>query len=286
MGAVDQVTWSLVGAVEDAQVVIIATPTMAVKEVMEIIGPRLTEGCLVTDTGGPKGVVIEWAERYLPQNVNFVGGHPVVGKEGSGPETADGSLFQNRPYGVIPGKRAERSAVRLLTDMIQSIGAKSYFMDPGEHDSFMCAVSHLPLLLSVALVGCTSKSPSWDDIAKMASLQYRDLTRLASDNPASSRDIVLSNDQGMVYWIDALIQELYEIRQILAGGEEGRMEALDKVFSQAFDARAMWIAGAVTPASPAAVNRDRLPSAMEGMGNFFMGDSEARRRVFGSLERA
>ena len=281
MGAIDQIAGNLARAPEDAEIVIIATPVLAIKDVMEIIAPRLKEGCLVTDTGGSKGVVLQWAEQYLPRSVSFVGGNPMVGKENTGPDAADGALFRDCAYCVVPSGRARQDAVRLLTDMIREIGAKPYFIDVGEHDSFVSAVSHLPALLSAALLGCTSKSPSWDDIAKLASFEYKNLTSLSTGDPVTHRDITLSSSQELVYWIDAFIQELYEVRQILVSDGDGKQEALEKVFSQAFDARVRLIAGLVTPASQAATNRERIPSATEGLTTFMMGDSEARRRVFG-----
>ena len=285
MGAVDRVVGNLAGAAEDAQVVIIATPVKAMKDVMEIISPRLMEGCVVTDTGASKGIVLEWAEQYLPQSVSFVGGHPMVSKEASGPGAANGSLFQDIPYCIIPGRRARQDAVRLLTEMIGSIGGKPFFMDVSEHDSFVSGVCHLPVLLSVALLGCTSKSSSWHDIAKIASAQYREVTSLASGNAVTSADICFGDNQDIVYWIDAFIHELYEIRRILEDDADGKGEALEKVFDQAVEARERWLAGLVRPPTQATDNTQRIPSTMDTMGTLLMGDSQARRRVFGRGDR-
>ena len=281
MGALDSISGNMAGAAEDAEIVIIATPVTAMKMVLEVIGPRLKEGCLVTDTGGSKAPVIEWAGEFLPRGVSFVGGNPIVGKDSSGPKAADASLFVDRPYCVIPGKDAHEEAVRLLTDMIRAIGAKPYYMDLGEHDSFVSAVTHLPLLLSVALLRCTSRSPSWDDIAKVASTQFSELTRLASGDPASHQGVFSSNCESMVYWMDAFVQELQEIRQILEGDEGGREDAMGKVLDEAFTARARWAAGLVTAETQAALNRERIPSPMESMSEMFLGDNSARRRIFG-----
>ena len=281
MGAVDRVAGNLISAVEDARFVIIATPVMEIRIVLEIIGPRLAEGCLVTDTGSSKGVVMEWAQQYLPPGVSFVGGNPMVSKEGSGPGRADATLFQGHPYCVIPASSAQQRAVRDVTDMVRSIGARPYFIAVAEHDSFVCAVSQLPVLLSVALLACTSKSPSWDDIAQIASVYYRDFTKPASGDPGTHRDILLANDQGLVHWIDTFIHELHGLRQLLTGDEKGRREALEKVLRETFEERDRWLAGAVTPASQAAANRVRIPSASEGMSDLFMGSSETRRRLFG-----
>ena len=280
MGAIDRAEGNMMGAVEDAQVVIIATPVMATKEILEIIGPRLRDGCLVTDTGGSKGVVMEWAEQYLPKTVSFVGGHPMVGKDGSGPEAADASIFQNRAYCVIPAKGADRDAVKLLTEMISAIGAKAYFIGVAEHDSFVSAVSHLPTLLSVALVGCTSKSPSWSDIAQVATAQYGEITSPASNEPITNRDLFFSADEGIVHWIDAFIRELQELRLILAADGEGKLKALEEVFTHAYEARNRWLVGAVTPGSKETI-KPYIPSASETFTTLFTGESSARRRIFG-----
>ena len=281
MGAVDQVSGNMAAVAEDAEMIVIATPVTAMKLVLQVIGPRLKEGCLVTDTGSSKAAVFEWAREFLPRGVSFVGGNPIVRKDGSGPEAADASLFVDRPYCVIPAKEAQEESVRLLTDMIRAIGAKPYYMDLSEHDSFISAVTHLPLLLSVALIRSTSRSPSWDDIAKVASTQFSELTRLASGDPASHQGLFSGNCDGVVYWIDAFVHELNEIRQILEGDGDSREEAMDKVMDEAFTARARWVAGLVTPESQASQNRVKIPSPAESMSELFLGDNAARRRMFG-----
>ncbi len=280
MGALDKAEARLRDAVEDADLVIIATPVMAMREVMETIGPRLQDGCVVTDTGSTKGVVLQWAEELLPESVNFVGGHPMAGREVSGPEAADSSLFKDRTYCIIPGKGAEKSGVKVITNMVRTIGAKPYFIGADEHDSFAAAASHLPLLLSVALVGSTSKSPSWGDIAQIASSGYRDITRLASGDPVMHRDICLTNNETLAHWVDTIIRELYDIRQSLLDSDG---KALESTFNRALEAREKWLAGAVNPESHLHLDKPEKPSFFDGMGNLFMGRKlmQTRRRAFG-----
>ena len=283
MGAIDHASGNIPGAVEDAQIVIIATPVQATKNVLEVIGPRLMDGCLVTDTGSCKSVVMEWADQYLPRHASFVGGNPMVSKYADGPSEADGNLFRDRSYCIIPAQRASRDAVRQMSDMINSIGAKPYFIGVEEHDSFVCAVTQLPLLLSMALVGCTSKSPSWEDIAQMASTQYKDLTSQASGDPDTHKDIFLNDTDNTVHWIDAFIRELYDIRQILTRESEDKLKDLEAVFSQAVEARNRWLVGGVTPGYREADNRPAIPSASENMSDLFLGSHQTRRRIFGVL---
>ena len=281
MGAVDHTTGNLNDAVRDARMVIIATPITEIRHLMEEIGSRLPEGCLVTDTAGSKGVVLEWAETYLGRRVSFVGGHPMVSADESGPEAADASLFKGRPYCIVPAKGADQDAVKMMTEMISAIGAKAYFIDVTEHDSFVCAVSKLPFLLSVALVGCTSKSPSWDDIAKVASAQFRDVTSPASTDPVIQREVFLSDNQPIVHWIDAFINELYQIRQVLTGDEAGKRDALGKLFTQAYEARNRWMVGAVDRSAQISAISEHVPSAGETMASLFTGSPEFRKRMFG-----
>ena len=188
-GAFHRMEGRLGSAVRDADLVILATPVLAMKGLMEVIGPELREGCVVTDMGSSKKDVLDWAEHYLPKHVDFVGGHPMAGKEASGPENADGSLFDKKVYCIIPSPRAQKDAVSEVTSLAKPIGAQPFFIGVEEHDSFVAAASHLPFLLSVALVGCTSKSATWEDIAQLAATGYEDISRLASGDPIMHRDI-------------------------------------------------------------------------------------------------
>ena len=274
----------LANAIDGADIVVLATPVMAMKELMEYMGPELPEGCVVTDVGSSKRVVLEWADQHLPSQVDFVGGHPMAGKETAGPEAAEAELFRNKPYCVIPSDRAGQQAVGEITTMIEAIGGSPYFIGVEEHDSFVAAASHLPFLLSMALVGCTSKSANWEDIAQLASTGYRDLTRLASGDPVMHRDICITNAQPIVAWIDAYIRELYEFRRFLDPDGEPDAEQIKEVFDQLSVARAKWLAGEVNPqARQLNPNREPLPSFGEGVGQLFLGGKlmEAQKRMFG-----
>ena len=260
-------------AIDGADIVVLATPVMAMEEVMELIGPELPEDCVVTDVGSSKKVVLDWAEEHLPKTVDFVGGHPMAGKEEAGPEAAEPDLFQKKTYCVVPSPGASQQSVAEITTLIEAIGATPYFIGVEEHDSFVAAASHLPFLLSTALVGCTSKSANWEDIAQLASTGYRDITRLASGDAVMHRDICLSNREPIISWIDAFIKELYEFRKVLEADPQPDAEAVKGVFDQVADARASWLAGQATAkARMASREREAMPSFSESMGEMFMGN--------------
>ena len=167
---------------------ILATPIGGIHDLLQLFGPELEAGTIVTDTGSTKVEVLRWAEEYLPSAVDFVGGHPMAGKELSGPEAAEADLFQDATYCIIPGNGADQVAVRVVTQMAEVVGAKPYFIDAAEHDSYVAAVSHLPLVLSTVLVRLNSGNPAWPEVAKLASGGFRDVSRLAAGSPEMSRD--------------------------------------------------------------------------------------------------
>jgi prephenate dehydrogenase len=269
--AVDKTESNLLRAVRDAQLVIIATPVNAIGELLKAIGSELQEGCIVTDTGSTKGDVLSWAEEHLPRTVSFVGGHPIAGKEMSGPEAAQADLFQGANYCIMPGKYAQKEAVRVVVDMVEAVGAKPYFIDTAEHDSFVGAISHLPMILSTVLMKTTSSSPFWPEISKLAATGYRDVTRLASGEPTMNRDICLTNQESILRWIDEFIKEMYAFRGLVEEGDD----SLWKTFDAAWEARDRWLQSKVT--TPAPFPQVDTPTTAESMGSLVLGDRSAGR---------
>jgi prephenate dehydrogenase len=268
-GAVDRTSYSLGGAIENSRMVILATPVMAIKEVLEQIGPNLEPGTLVTDTGSTKAHVLQWANDYLPPEVDFVGGHPMAGKEQSGPEAAEADLFVDAVYAICPAPGASKQAASSVAGLAETIGAKAYFVDPKEHDSYVAAVSHLPFILSTSLVAATTQSAGWREMSRMAAGGYRDISRLAAADPIMHRDICVTNKEGIVHWVDECIKQLYAIRNQIRDDED----ALEKTFISTWEARMRWEAGISSEARPG----EELPKASDSFMSLMVGDRMAKR---------
>ena len=283
-GAFKRVEVRLANAIRGADVVVFAIPLMAMREMMESSANDFEEGCVVTDVGSSKRVVLQWAEEVLPKSVNFVGGHPMAGSELSGPKNADGNMFKGKPYCVVPSVNAAKSAVSSITTLAEAIGAKPFFIGAEEHDSYVAAASHLPFMMSVALMGCASKSPNWDDIGQLASTGFGDLTRLASGDPVMHRDICVTNREPIVAWMDAYIRELYDLRNMLANEDGPDPEAVEQVFVDAMEARARWKAGIFTKLDR--VSGPEIPTFGETMSEMFIGrrGMEVQKKLFAGLK--
>ncbi|MHB1006650.1 MAG: prephenate dehydrogenase [Chloroflexota bacterium] len=239
-GAVDRAEWNLPKAVEGANLVVVATPPGDVAKVFQDIGPYLAEGAVVTDTASTKVQILDWANRILPTGVSFVGGHPMAGKERNGIDEAEATLFQGSTYCVVPANNATDQAISLVTGLVSAVGAQPLFIDPVEHDSFVAAISHLPYLAATALVKVAAGSPAWRDIAKVAATGFRDTTRVASASPVMYRDICLTNREAILRWLDAYMEEMARLRDLLITSDGAELES---VLTQAKTARDEWQAG-------------------------------------------
>ena len=287
-GAVHRTALRLSEAVEEANMVILAAPVLAIRETLELIADLVSPGCVVTDTGSTKEAIMTWAEEYLPEEVSFVGGHPMAGKETSGIEAADPALFQGRRYVVIPGRKASDEAVKAVLNLVTALGARPFFLDAFEHDSYVAAVSHLPMILSSALVTGTTKSASWREISKLASTGFRDVSRLASGDPVMNLDICLTNRDGLLYWIDEAVKELLEYRRQISAAtqKDGAEEATDQLaetFARAWQTREKWLSLYESGRDEEAEG-ESLPSSGEFMSDFFFGSAlKNRYKRMGSL---
>ena len=192
-------------------------------------------------------------------------------------------MVKGKAYCIVPSVNADKAAVSSITTMAEAIGAKPFFIGVDEHDSFVAAVSHLPFMLSVALMNTAAKSANWEDIGQLASSGFGDLTRLASGDPVMHRDICVTNPEPIVAWMDSYIRELYDLRNMLAKEGGPDPEVVEGVFTEAMNARARWGAGILTTVDR--VTSD-IPTFGESMSEMFIGrrGMEMQKKIFSGLK--
>ena len=238
LGAIDQVEWNLISAVEDADMIFLAIPVSGIRDTFQAIAQDLKHGVLITDTASTKQQVMAWAEELLPAHVSFVGGDPVVKRAGYGQADASADLFQESFYCVVPATNADEQSVRVLVQLISSLGAEPYFVDAAEHDGLMAGMGHLPFILSAAMVRTATRSPSEKDLKRMAGQEFRNITAFPSTDPAVFSDVCLTNGDNIVGWIDRMIAELHEWRDLI---DTQDAEQLEELFEDTLAARARWL---------------------------------------------
>ncbi len=269
-GAIDTIAPDPASAVRDAAIVIIATPILTIRQMMEEIAPALPQDCTVTDVGSTKANVMRWAEEILPQHVSFVGGHPMAGKEQTGIDAAEAGLFEGKTYCIVPPPTARETAVNSVVGLAELVKAVPVYMDAEEHDSYVAAVSHLPLVVSTALFSLARDSLAWPEMSQLASSGFRDVTRLASGSPEMSHDICRTNRENLVHWLNRMAQELLKYRDLIQGGDD---EELLKAFARIQLERDVFIARG-------AQRREEQAAATEpgiSITDLLMGDWAGRR---------
>ena len=237
--AVDRTEWSIVKAVESADLVILAVPPVAVRDVMDNIAPVLREGAVVCDVASTKADIMGWASEHLPDTVHFIGTHPMAGGSRS-IEAADADLFRDSTWCVVPSVDADEAAVQTVLGLVSALGAEPMFVDAHEHDGFVGAISHLPFVLSIALMRSVSADPAWRDMEQLTATGFQEVSRLAGGSAEMHRDICITNRVAVSRWIDEAVDELHQMKALIdAGTEEADAELLG-VFEEARDARAKW----------------------------------------------
>lgn len=267
--AVDRVEWNIHSAVSGASLVVIATPVLAIRETLELIRDDVTPATVVTDVGSTKKDVLAWAAELLPVEVSFVGGHPMAGKEVPGIGSADATLFKGATWCVTPSPTAIQPAIETVTGLASSLGAEPFFVDADEHDGFVAGVSHLPMVIAAGLVQEVMGSPAWRELSKVAAGGFRDTSRLASQSPVMTRDIMVSNKENVLRWLDAYQLRLDQVRDLLESGDE---EALMAWFTTAQDQRARWTVFKETGRlQDETISEDEFPTSGETVRDMMLG---------------
>lgn len=181
-----------------SSIVILATPVQTIPDNLDSIRPYLKEGTIVTDVGSTKKSIMMEARKLLPPGVHFIGGHPMAGSEHSGVEASDPLLFLDRVYVLCPYPDTPPEALLVLMELAESLQALPVTIDPDEHDRIMAMISHLPHILSVALMhAALSGDAEHGMLDRMAGRGFLDMTRLSASDYKIWDGILETNRDGI-----------------------------------------------------------------------------------------
>ena len=238
MGAIDDAAVDLAAAVEGADFVLVTTPVGAMPDVFSRIAPKLAPEAVVTDGGSTKQTVVAAARSALGARIaQFIPAHPIAGSDASGAGAATATLYRDREVIVTVLPENAPEAVARVRSAWRACGARVTEMTPRDHDAVLAAVSHLPHLLSYALVHELAGRADATQLFEHAGTGLLDVTRLAASHPELWRDICLANR-------DALLGELRRYQDALAqlGAllEQSDGAGLERLFEAARAARRAW----------------------------------------------
>lgn len=229
---------ALAAALDGADIVLIAAPVAQTQALLERIAPHLQPQTLITDAGSTKSDVIAAARAALGERIGqFVPGHPIAGRESSGVEAALPDLYVGRNVVLCPLPENAPQAVERIAAMWRATGAVIGQMSAAQHDRVFASVSHLPHVLSFALVDQILDTPDAELKFSFAAGGFRDFTRIAASSPEMWRDVCLANRTALLAELDAYTEVLAKLRAAIDAGDGA---ALETVFARSRAAREAW----------------------------------------------
>jgi prephenate dehydrogenase len=231
LGVLDDFADSIEATVSDADVIVVAVPLGAMRQVFTALKPAVKKGAIITDVGSAKGSVVAAARDELGALLpRFVPGHPIAGTEKSGVEAGFASLYQKRRVIMTPLPQTDQDAISVIDEMWRHCGASIEYLSVEHHDKVLAATSHLPHMLAYALVHHLSNLNDHEEIFRYASGGFRDFTRIASSDPVMWRDVCISNGDALVNLIEQYQQELDRVKAAIKTEDA---DELLKLFSRA-----------------------------------------------------
>ncbi len=238
MGVIDVEAPSALLAVSGADIVLIAVPVAATEATFKAIKHLVTPQMLIMDVGSTKRDVIDAGRRALREHIgSFVPAHPIAGREVSGVEHADADLYHGKQVILTPIERTLTAQLQKAVDVWTALGCHVIKMSPESHDAAFAAVSHLPHLLSFALMNAITGQPQGKDYLSLAGPGFRDFSRIAASDAKMWRDVMLSNREELLAQLKIFQHSLQAMELMIASGNS---EALEGLIEQASFTRAHW----------------------------------------------
>ncbi len=239
LGIIDEIATDTATAVNGADLVLLAVPAGQMAGVLAQIAPYLGAHTIVTDAGSTKQDVIAAARQYLGSNfARFVPAHPIAGTENSGAAAAFPELFEGRTLIVTPQSKTDAQALKRVMAVWKICGMSTVKMTAVEHDRVFALVSHLPHLISFALVGQIAKQIDARLLFERGGGGLRDMSRIAASSPEMWRDISLANNKALLGALKGYIREIEALRDAIEENDRARLE---KHLRNASAARRKWL---------------------------------------------
>jgi prephenate dehydrogenase len=220
-GAIDDGTANPGDAVRGSQVVVLATPVLAIVDLIERLGPVLPAKALLTDVGSTKAAIVERAVKVFGRNAGkrFLAGHPMAGKELSGVDYADADLFQNAVWFLtpLPGQSLHEDLLAEYAGWIDHIGARIAMLPAEEHDRLCAWISHVPQMISTALAAALVEEFGAEaPLLPAGGRALQEMTRISASPYSMWRDVAISNKKNLEDALWKVEQRMAHIRENLA----------------------------------------------------------------------
>jgi prephenate dehydrogenase len=238
LGVIDEKAGSASEAARGADLIVAAVPVRAMGSVLHDVGLAMAPHAIITDVGSTKADVVRIAAEELRERAGrFVPGHPIAGREASGVEAAAPDLFKGARVVLTPTQDTQADAVETVRLAWEAVGGRVTVLEAAAHDRIFAAVSHLPHVLSFALVSELAERPDAAELFAFAAGGFRDFTRIAGSSPEMWRDVALQNRDALLEEIDRFAARVAVFRELIARADG---PGLERLMAEARSARRAW----------------------------------------------
>lgn len=216
LGVIDEAR-SLEEALPHSDLVYMAQPVLRILAQLERVRALVPDHALVTDAGSTKKAIVDRASALFQGGADFLGGHPMAGKEGRGVEIADADLFTGATYALVPTGRSmpESPVADEFRGWLEELGCHVNVMSGVEHDRTVAWTSHMPQLISTALAGTLAEHLQAPSDLGVAGEGLRDMTRLAASPHEVWEGILETNREAIDEALGEFIREVEALRAAL-----------------------------------------------------------------------
>ncbi len=214
--AADEVFLDIAEGVSCADLVVMATPVESIPVLARRARSALSRGCIVTDVGSVKRLLVSRMERLLKSRCHFVGSHPMAGSEKSGIAIATPTLFEGATCIITLTKNSSPTAVRKVRALWEGLGCRVVYLSPRQHDVSIALISHLPHVVAACVVNALVRG-SEDPLstAKLAGKGFEDTTRIAAGSPELWAGICMENRDAILRSLKNFSAEVSEFAGLL-----------------------------------------------------------------------
>ena len=238
-GMLDKISKNIDTDIEQADLIIIATPVAQIQNILKTIYPSLSSRTIVIDVGSTKSNIINFAKEELKEKFSqFVGSHPIAGSERHGPAAAITNLFKGKDIILTPEAETDSNKLKSIIEFWEDLGGILKIMNPLEHDQIFSTVSHIPHLIAYNMVNLIAQKNNKDTLLKFAASGFKDFSRIAGSSPEVWKDISLANKEAILNDLELFIKEIDKTSNLIKNNDN---DALEKYFAVASKIRQNWI---------------------------------------------
>ncbi len=234
-GVIDEGSSDPAEVMENADLIILCLyPQLNVDMIKNNI-PHIKSGAVITDVSGVKSFMIDELAKILPDDVDFIGAHPMAGREVGGYKSSTDTLFNKASFLITPTSKNKSENIALIRELAEYIGCKHVVTTtPEEHDAIIAYTSQLMHVVAVALCD----NPMIERSTFFSAGSLRDCTRVAIINAEMWSELFVENK-------DALVERIHEMQNSLGkiadAVENSDRDELEKIMRHATAQKMKWL---------------------------------------------